>query len=53
MFGISKEHIEDYLRFIEEEKKQIVRVELAADLDNIFLREDLTSFDILQMIELS
>ena len=51
LFGISRERLEDYLRFIEEEKKQIVRVELAADLDNVFLREDLTSFDILQMIE--
>jgi len=49
LFGISKFAFENNLRTLQEEKNQIVRVDLAADLDNIFLREDITSLDILEM----
>ncbi len=49
LFGISKFAFENNLRTLQEEKNQIVRVDLAADLDNIFLREELTPIDILKM----
>lgn len=50
LFGISREKLEDILRYLQEEKNQTVRVDLAADLDNVFLREDITSMDILKIL---
>lgn len=52
LFGISKFAFENNLRTLQEDKNQIVRVDLAADLDNIFLREDITSSDILKMMDI-
>ena len=49
LFGISRGKLEDILRYLQEEKNQTVRVDLAADLDNVFLREDITSMDILKI----
>lgn len=51
LFGVSKEKLEDALRYLQEEKEQLARVELTADLDNLFLREDIASDDILQIIK--
>lgn len=50
LFGISVEVFENVLRSLQEDKEQLVRVELKADLDNVFLREDITSKDILQIV---
>ena len=50
LFGISKEVFENTLRFLQEERNQVVRVDLQADLENIFLRDDIKSTDILTMI---
>jgi len=50
LFGISREKFEDTLRYLQENRNQIVRVDLTADLDNIFLREDLTAMDVLKLL---
>ena len=50
LFGISKEKLEKVLRGLQEDKNQILRVDLVADLDNINLREDLNSLDIVEIL---
>ncbi|QTA89686.1 phosphoadenosine phosphosulfate reductase family protein [Desulfonema magnum] len=50
LFGLSRGKFEDILRYLQENKNQVVRVDLAADLDNIFLREDLKAVDILKLL---
>ncbi|MCP4372150.1 MAG: DUF4007 family protein, partial [Deltaproteobacteria bacterium] len=51
LFGISKEKFEHILRWLQENKNEMVRVDLTADLDNIHLREDLTYEQILTMTD--
>ncbi|AGB05213.1 PAPS reductase/FAD synthetase family protein [Aciduliprofundum sp. MAR08-339] len=51
LFGISKDKLERILRGLQEDKEEILRVDLVADLDNIYLREDLTSLDIVKIAE--
>ncbi|MCQ2340466.1 MAG: DUF4007 family protein [Paludibacteraceae bacterium] len=49
-FGLSKETLERKLRSIQEEQNHVLSVELNMGLDNIILREDLNSTDILKMM---
>ena len=49
-FGISKETLESLLLSLQEESNHVLRVELNMGLDNIILREDLTSVDILKLM---
>lgn len=49
-FGISKETLERKLRSIQEESNHVLTVELNMGLDNIILRDDLTSTDIIKMM---
>ena len=51
LFGISRDRLERILRGLQEDKEHILRVDLFADLDNIYLREDLSSLDILRIAE--
>ncbi len=50
LFGISGEKFKDTLRYLQENRNQVVRIDLTADLDNIFLREDLTAMDVLKLL---
>ena len=49
-FGISKETFESLLLSLQEEGNHVLRAELNMGLDNIILREDLTSVDILKLM---
>ena len=49
-FGISKDTLESLLLSLQEEGNHVLRVELNMGLDNIILREDLTSVDILKLM---
>lgn len=49
-FGIYRESLETILRTIKEEKNRVLNVDLNMGLDNISLREDLTSIDILKIL---
>lgn len=49
-FGISKETLERKLRSIQEESNHVLTVELNMGLDNIILRDDLSSSDIIKMM---
>jgi phosphoadenosine phosphosulfate reductase len=49
-FGIDRNSLEKKLRSLHEEGNQVLKVELMMGLDNITLREDLTSLDILKML---
>lgn len=49
-FGLSKDTLERKLRSIQEEQNHVLSVELNMGLDNIILREDLNSTDILKMM---
>ena len=51
LFGISRDKLERVLRGLQEDKEQILRVDLVADLDNIYLRDDLLSLDIVKIVE--
>lgn len=51
LFGISRDKLEKILRGLQEDKEQILRVDLIADLDNIYLRDDLSSLDIVKIAE--
>ena len=51
LFGISRDKLERILRGLQEDKEQILRVDLVADLDNIYLRGDLSSLDIIKIAE--
>jgi 3'-phosphoadenosine 5'-phosphosulfate sulfotransferase (PAPS reductase)/FAD synthetase/ferredoxin len=49
-FGLSRERFETILRTLKEDKNRILNADLNMGLDNINLREDLNSIDILTMI---
>lgn len=49
-FGISKDTLESLLLSLQEESNHVLRVELNMGLDNIILREDLTSVDVLKLM---
>lgn len=49
-FGINRETLEKLLFSLQEESNHVLRVELNMGLDNIILREDLTSKDILKLM---
>lgn len=49
IFGLPQEELEKTLRGLQERKERTLNVELAADLDNIHLRDDLTPKDILKI----
>lgn len=49
-FGINKDIFERLLLSLQEESNHVLRVELNMGLDNIILREDLKSIDILKMM---
>ena len=49
-FGISRETFEKLLLSLQEESNHVLRAELNMGLDNIILREDLTSKDILKLM---
>lgn len=51
LFGISRDKLERILRGLQEDKEQILQVDLVADLDNIYLRDDLSSLDIVKIAE--
>ena len=51
LFGIPRDKLERILRGLQEDKEQILRVDLVADLDNIYLRNDLLPLDILKIAE--
>ena len=50
LFGISKTVLENTLRWLQENKNELVRVELVAGLDNITLREDITPIQVIDYI---
>lgn len=49
-FGIERDVLERKLRSLQEEGNRVLSVELAMGLDNIILRQDLNSLDILKML---
>ena len=49
-FGIERQALERILRTLQEESNHVLNVQLNLGLDNINLREDLTSSDILKMM---
>lgn len=49
-FGISKDSFERLLLSLQEESNHVLRAELRMGLDNIILRDDLNSIDILKMM---
>lgn len=51
LFGILREKLEKILRSVQEDKEQILRVDLVANLDNIHLQKDLKSSEIIKIIK--
>jgi phosphoadenosine phosphosulfate reductase len=49
-FGVSREELESVLRVLKAENNRVLDANLNMGLDNINLREDLTSMDILKML---
>jgi 3'-phosphoadenosine 5'-phosphosulfate sulfotransferase (PAPS reductase)/FAD synthetase/ferredoxin len=49
-FGVSRERFETILRTLEEDKNRILNADLNMGLDNISLRDDLASIDVLKML---
>ncbi len=49
-FGIERESLEQTLRSLEQDVNHVLRAELKMGLDNIILREDLTSEDIIKLM---
>lgn len=49
-FGISRERFETILRTLKEDRNRVLSADLNMGLDNINLREDLTSMNILEML---
>lgn len=49
-FGIERDVLERKLRSLQEESNHVLSVELSMGLDNIVLRQDLNSLDILKML---
>ena len=50
IFGIEKEYLANILRGLQESKYKFIRVEFAANLDNIFLNNEYTSIEILEIL---
>lgn len=50
LFGISKGKLENILRYLQENKNGILKVDLVKGLDNIHLREDLNHIDVLELL---
>lgn len=50
LFLMSKERLENTLRYLQENKSGIIKVDLTKGLDNINLREDLDYIDILKLL---
>ncbi len=50
LFGISRERLENILRYLQEDKNGIIRVELTKGLDNLKLRDDLNYIDVLELL---
>ncbi len=44
IFGIERSALENILRWLQENKRELIRVDLAADLDNINLSEDIKNY---------
>ncbi|HPU43868.1 MAG TPA: phosphoadenosine phosphosulfate reductase family protein [Dictyoglomaceae bacterium] len=44
IFGIERSALENILRWLQESKRELIRVDLAADLDNINLSEDIKDY---------
>ncbi len=49
-FGVSRERFENILRTLKEDKNHVLNADLNMGLDNINLREDYTSLDIIKML---
>ena len=49
LFGISRVKLEKILRGLQEDNNQLLRVDLTADLDNIYLKDDISSLDIIKI----
>lgn len=49
-FGVSRERFETVLRTLKEDKNRVLNADLNMGLDNINLREDLSSTDMLEML---
>ncbi len=50
LFGISREKFENTLRYLQEDKNGVVKVELGKGLDNILLRDDLNCLEVLELL---
>lgn len=50
LFGISREKFENILRYLQEDKNGIIKVELGKGLDNIRLRNDLNYIEVLELL---
>ncbi|MDP2835755.1 MAG: phosphoadenosine phosphosulfate reductase family protein [Methanobacteriaceae archaeon] len=50
LFGISRDNLERILLGLQADNEQILRVDLSADLDNIFLRKDLSPVEIIKIM---
>lgn len=51
IFGISRDELERILRGLQEDRLHVLNVDLTADLDNIRLRDDLTSEKIIKIAQ--
>ncbi|MFN4201198.1 phosphoadenosine phosphosulfate reductase family protein [Fervidobacterium gondwanense] len=51
LFGIPRSKLERVLRRLQEDPERILKIDLVSDLDNIFLRDDLDSLQILRIAE--
>lgn len=51
IFGITQETLKRILRGLQEDKKRIIKVDIVANLDNIFLQDDVSSHDVLNNFE--
>lgn len=50
LFGISRERFENILRYLQEDKNGVIKVELGKGLDNIRIRDDLNHLEVLELL---
>jgi len=50
LFGLSEAYFKQSLRNLQEDKNKLIQINLNAGLDNIFLREDVNSVEILELL---
>lgn len=50
LFGISQDKLKNILRGLQENNNRIIKVDLVANLDNIFLQDDISSLEVLNSI---